>query len=60
MFGFFKSDPTKKLTKEIERKRAESVHVQRSGDLRAYATMIADIEALEDDLIRMRDASSDS
>jgi len=55
MFGFFKSDPTKKLTKEIERKRAESVQVQRSGDLRAYAAMIADIEALEDRLIQMRE-----
>ncbi len=58
MFGLFKSDPTKKLAKEIERKRAESVHVQRSGDLRAYASMIADIEALEDQLIQMRDAQA--
>ena len=58
MFGLFKSDPTKKLVKEIERKRAESVQVQRSGDLRAYAAMIADIEALEDQLIQMRDAQA--
>ena len=58
MFGLFKSDPTKKLAKEIERKRAASVQVQRSGDLRAYATMIADIEALEDQLIQMREGQA--
>ena len=60
MFGPFKRDPTKKLAKEIARKRAEAVHVQRSGDLRTYGVMITEIERLEDDLIRIRDASSDS
>jgi hypothetical protein len=53
MFGFFKADPAKKLTKEIDQKRAASVHVQRSGDLRKYGAMIADIEAMEDRLIAM-------
>ena len=53
MFGLFKSDPTKKLTKELDRKRAAAVQVQRSGDLRTYATMCAEIEALEDQLIAL-------
>jgi len=53
MFGLFKADPAKKLTKEIDQKRAASVHVQRSGDLRKYASMVAEIEALEDRLIAL-------
>lgn len=56
MFGLFRSDPSKKLEKQIEKKRAQSVHIQRSGDLRAYAAMIAEIETMEDELLRLRDA----
>ena len=56
MFGLFKSDPTKKLAQQISKKRAASVHVQRSGDLRKYAAMIAEIEALEDQLVAIREA----
>ena len=58
MFGLFKTDPTKKLAQQISKKRAESVHVQRSGDLRAYAAMISEIEKLEDELVALRAASS--
>ena len=58
MFGLFKSDPTKKLAQQISKKRAESVHIQRSGDLRKYAEMIAEIEKMEDELIEMRQATS--
>ena len=56
MFGLFKKDPTKKLAKEIAQKRAASVQIQRSGDLRRYATLCAEIEALEDKLIALREA----
>ena len=59
MFGLFKSNPTKSLEKQISRKRAESVGVQRSGDLRAYAKMIAEIEGMEDQLIAMRNGDTD-
>jgi len=59
MFGFLKSSPTKTLEKQIARKRADSVQVQRSGDLRAYASMVAEIEALEDQLIEMRNRPAD-
>ena len=52
MFGWLKSNPTKKLEKEIAAKRTRAVSVQRSGDLRAYADLMAEIEALEEQLDR--------
>ena len=59
MFGFLRPNPIKALEKQIAQKRAASVGVQRSGDLRAYASMIAEIEKLEDELIQLRDRPSD-
>ena len=50
MFGWLKGSPTKKLEKEIAAKRARAVSVQRSGDLRAYADLMAEIEVLEGQL----------
>ena len=52
MFGWLKSNPTKKLEKEIAAKRSRAVSVQRSGDLRAYADLMAEIEVLEGELDR--------
>ena len=59
MFGFLRPNPIKALEKQIAQKRAASVGVQRSGDLRTYASMIAEIEQLEDELIQLRDRPSD-
>jgi len=59
MFGLFRPNPIKNLEKQIARKRAASVNVQRSGDLRAYASMVAEIEALEDELIAIRNRPAD-
>ena len=53
MFGLFKSDPRKKLSQTIERKRREAVTAQRSGDLRTFASLTAEIETLEDELISL-------
>lgn len=50
MFGWLKGSPTKKLEKEIASKRARAVSVQRSGDLRTYADLMAEIEVLEGQL----------
>lgn len=59
MFGFLKANPTKKLEKEIAAKRARAVSVQRSGDLRTYADLMAEVEALEDQLDKaLADASA--
>ena len=59
MFGLFRSNPVKNLEKQIAQKRAASVQMQRSGDLRTYATMVAEIEALEDELIAIRNRSAE-
>ena len=52
MFGWLKSNPTKKLEREIASMRQRAVGLQRSGDLRAYAALITEVEALEDQLVR--------
>ena len=53
MFGLFRGNPVKKLEKEIHVKRERAVGLQRSGDLRAYAELIAEVENLEERLISM-------
>ena len=58
MFGLFKRDPAKKLVKEIAAKRAASVQIQRSGDLRKYGALMTEISALEDQLSELRSTSS--
>ncbi len=46
MFGFFKKDPAAKLEKEYNALMEKARDVQRSGDLKAYAKMIAESEEL--------------
>ena len=58
MFGWFKRNPVKKLEKEIAAKRAKAVAIQRSGDLRSYANIIAEIEELEDCLVELNTTES--
>lgn len=53
MFGWFKADPEKALQKKIDAKRLEAVALQRNGKLREYATLMAEIEALEDQLLAL-------
>ncbi len=54
MFGLFKKDPTKALEKEHARLMEEAMHVQRSGDLKAYAAKIAEAEAVMDKIVAAR------
>ncbi len=46
MFGLFKKDPVKKLEKEYQQLMEEAMHVQRSGDLKAYARKIEESEKI--------------
>ncbi len=48
MFGLFKKDPAKKLQKEYNEMMEKARDVQRSGDLKAYAALIAESEILMD------------
>lgn len=47
MFGLFKKDPLKELQKEYKQKSQEAMQVQRSGDLRAYAVLVEELEGIE-------------
>ena len=58
MFGIFKSDPKKKIKKQIEKKYAQSVQLQRSGKLEEYGKIMKEIELLEEELIRLQKKES--
>lgn len=47
MFGFFKKDPVKKLEKEYLVLMEKAMEIQRSGDLKHYARIIAESETIQ-------------
>ena len=46
MFGLFKSDPLKVLQKKYALKLEEGIKAQRNGDIRGYAMITEEAEAL--------------
>ena len=52
---WFKTDPASKIRKTRDRKYKEAVQLQRDGKLREYAKVMKEIEALEDEYIRIVD-----
>lgn len=46
MFGLFKQDPTKKMRKQYNQLLEKGMHAQRNGDMRLYAQITAEAEAL--------------
>lgn len=46
MFGLFKKDPAKQLQKEYESLLKKAMEVQRGGDIKGYATISAEAEAV--------------
>lgn len=46
MFGFFKSDPTKKLRKTYDIKLEQAMLAQRKGDIKSYSMLTAEAEEL--------------
>lgn len=55
MFGLFKKDPIKELEKKHSRLLEEAMAVQRSGDLKKYAAMIKEAEALEAEIMKLNE-----
>lgn len=53
MLSFLKKDPKKKLQKLIARKLEQARDVQRSGDIKAYAVMMGEIDELQKQLDSM-------
>lgn len=50
MFNFLKKDPIKELTVRRKKLLEEAMHVQRSGDLKLYASKMEVIDKLEKEL----------
>ncbi|MEQ8477813.1 DUF6435 family protein [Fulvivirga sp.] len=50
MFSFLKSDPIKKLQKKKSALLEKAMHIQRSGDLKLYASKMEEIENLEKEI----------
>ena len=46
MFGLFKKDPIKKLEKEYDAILLKARDVQRSGDIKGYAKLMAESEEI--------------
>ncbi len=50
MFSFLKSDPIASLRKKKAKLLEKAMLIQRSGDLKLYATKVAEIEQLENEI----------
>lgn len=50
MFSMFKSDPVKKLKKQLGQKQEQAMLAQRSGDLRKFAVLTEESEALNKEI----------
>lgn len=50
MFSIFKKDPVKDLTKKYHQALEQAMHAQRNGDIRLYASITADAEALQKEI----------
>lgn len=46
MFNLFKKDPVKKLEKQYQQLMEEAMHIQRSGDIKAYSAKVAEAEEI--------------
>ncbi|EGL54572.1 MAG: DUF6435 family protein [Pseudomonadota bacterium] len=46
MWSLFKSDPEKKLKKQLKQKREQALHAQRNGDIRLFASLTQEAEAI--------------
>ena len=53
MFSIFKSDPVKKLNKQLSAKLEQAMHAQRNGDIRLYSQLsfeADEIDSIVDDI----------
>jgi hypothetical protein len=57
MFSIFKSDPIKKLKKAHAKKLEEAMHAQRNGDMRSFATITNEAEALKQKIQKLQQES---
>ncbi|PSR11470.1 MAG: hypothetical protein C7N36_16365 [Bacteroidetes bacterium] len=55
MFGLFKTNPIQKLEKAYKKLMEEAMHIQRSGDLKAYARKIEAAEKVLTQIQELKD-----
>lgn len=58
MFGFLKPDPVKKLRKAYDKKLEQGMHAQRNGDIKGYAMLIAEAEAIWKEIETLQNKSN--
>ena len=58
MFSLFKKDPIKLLEEKRKKLLEEAMHIQRSGDLKLYATKMEAIDKLEKEIENLRNSKS--
>jgi len=58
LFGFFKKNPVQTLEKQYARLMEEAMHIQRSGDLKAYARKIEEAEAVQEEIDKLKATST--
>lgn len=54
MFGWLKANPVKKLEKDYQAKLKEAMESQRNGNIRGYAELTAEAEAIYQQLETLR------
>jgi hypothetical protein len=58
MFSFFKRDPVKKLRQQYDAKAEQAMLAQRKGDMRLFADLTAEAEALWQQLEKLQAQTS--
>jgi len=53
MFSLFKKNPLKKLDKRYEAKLEQAMQAQRNGDIKAYAMITAEAEAIKMEMLEL-------
>jgi len=59
MFSLFKPDPVKKLKKAHAKKLEQAFHAQRNGDIRGFASITSEAEALKQEIQKLQQDSTD-
>lgn len=54
MFGLFKKNPAKELEKKHSKLLEEAMQLQRGGDIKGYATKMAEVEELEKKIAELK------
>ncbi|MFT4836756.1 MAG: hypothetical protein ACJAYB_003585 [Psychromonas sp.] len=53
MFSIFKSDPKKKLNKQLSIKLEQAMQAQRNGDIKTYSELSAEAEKIDKQILEI-------